>query len=173
MGLMNSPDGKLASRRGRRFRTPRSLSVSVFVLLLAAGGAAAANASTRAGSASARTARSDSTFCQLAAVYSKTNFSPVGNKLSPAVLKSEFGKLKAEEPTMVSLAPKSIKQDLQKVLAFDNLYISEIAKLGWVPAKVPISFDETLGKDAIPLKPASVAVISYEDKACGLKLPIP
>ncbi len=121
----------------------------------------------------ATSVRSQSTFCRLATSYSKTKFSPVGNTLPPGTLKSDFTKLKAEEPTLVSLAPTSIKVDLQKVLGFDNLYIGEIAKVGYVPAKVPVSFDVILGRDAVALIPASAAVISYEDKACGLKLPIP
>ena len=74
---------------------------------------------------------------------------------------------------MVAPAPKTIKVDLQKVLAFDNLYINEVAKVGYVPAKCPVSFDVIRGKDAVPHKPASAALISDEDRACGLRLPVP
>jgi hypothetical protein len=149
------------------YERARRLAVLTLVLGVAAAGAAAASG------AHSSAARSDTTFCQLVTGYSSTSFSPVGNTLSPGALKSDFSKLKTEEPKLVSLTPTSIRADMQKVLAFDNVYISEIGKVGWVPAKVPVSFDITLAKDAIPVKPASAAVISYEDKACGLKLPIP
>jgi hypothetical protein len=90
---------------------------------------------------------------------------------SPAVLKSEVEKFKSIEPTLLSLAPSAIKKDLQKVLAVDNVLLSELAKVNYNVAKIPSTFAGTIEKDDNAARPAYNAVASYVAKKCGLKLP--
>ena len=142
----------------------------VLVLVVVAGGTAAASASPGSVSSAARTARSESTFCQVMAVSIK-NSNGSSHTNSPAVLKSEVEKFKSIEPTLLSLAPSAIKKDLQKVLAVDNVLFSELAKVNYNGAKIPSSFAVTLEKDQNAAKPAYNALASYVAKTCGLKLP--
>ena len=162
---MISRVGRVELRRGRCPRTARVLSVLVLALLVVGGGTGAASASPGSVFSAARAARSESTFCQLMAIFGG---SPAE---SPAVLKSGSEKIKSLEPTMLSLAPSAIKKDLQKVIALDNVSFSELAKVNYNVAKIPSSFAVTLKKDQNAVKPAFNALASYVDKACGLKFP--
>jgi hypothetical protein len=91
----------------------------------------------------------------------------------PSQLKTDYAEFRAAQPSMLASAPKSIKADLSHVFTFDDGLFTELSKVGWSIARVPHSVLATWAVQGPKLKPASDAVISYLDSACGLKLPKP
>lgn len=121
----------------------------------------------------AQAARTLSPFCQKAVIFTKSTPGTHLQTLPPATLEANYKKLKAAEPGMLSLAPGSIRPDLQKIFTFDNALFAALQKAGWSFAKVPVTTLKSWAVKGPALKPASDAVISYLDKTCGLKLPLP
>jgi hypothetical protein len=125
-----------------------------------------------AGSASAPAAHS-SRFCQEAAIFGKTSITSSLAALPPGTLKSDYAKFKSAQPGVLSSAPSSIKTDLTKIFNFDDGIFIDLSKVGWVFSKLTESDLQTLATNGPKLKPASDKVISYLDKTCGLKVPLP
>jgi hypothetical protein len=143
----------------------RLLYVMIVVLVSLAAGSSAALASP--------SARTLSPFCAKAVIYAKSNPGTNLQTLKPAALEANYKKFKSAESKMLSLAPSSIKPDLQKIFTFDNSLFAALQKAGWNFVKVPRATLESWAVKGPALKPASDKVISYFDKSCGLKYPLP
>jgi hypothetical protein len=141
----------------------RSLNVGVALLLAVAIGAAAASAS--------RTSASNPPFCQKGGLIFGKGTSLL--TLPPATIKADDAVFKANQPAVLSLAPKSIKPDLQQIFTFDNGLFTDLSKVGWTVSKLPPAVVKTLAITGPKLKPASDKVIGYLDATCGFKLPKP
>jgi hypothetical protein len=145
--------------------------IPALLLLSLAGGNAVALASPSSSSSPAREATSP--FCQKGVIFAKSGPSTTITTVSPATLKADYAKFKAAQPTMLSLAPSSIKGALQKIFAFDDGLFEALSKVGWSMAKLPPSELQSLAVKGPALRPASDKVIAYLDKTCGLKFPLP
>jgi hypothetical protein len=114
----------------------------------------------------ARAQASVSPFCGFASKYSKTSFSPTS---STASLEKDYSELKAVEPVMLSSAPSTLKPDLQKIFAFDNLIFTSLEKVNFNVLKLPHSFEETLAKDGAALAAVTGKLDAYFESSCGVK----
>jgi hypothetical protein len=94
-------------------------------------------------------------------------------KLKPATIKAEDAVFKKDQPGAVAAAPGSIKKDLKKIFAFDNLLFKDLSKVGWKISRLSHSELATLGIKGPKLKPASDKVVGYLDAKCGMHLPKP
>lgn len=146
-------------------RATQLIPISIVVLVVAAVGSTAAQA--------APTSRTLSPFCQKAVDYTKSSLGKNLYALKPATLEADYKNFKAASSGWLSLAPGSIKPDLQKILAFDDGLFSALAKADWTFAKIPPATLKTWSVEGPKLKPDSDVVISYLDKTCGLKEPLP
>jgi hypothetical protein len=91
-------------------------------------------------------------------------------KLPPATIKADDAVFKKDQPGALAAAPGSIKLDLQKVFAFDDLFFKDLSKVGWRISRLPRSVLEKLAVEGPKLKPASDKVIGYLDAHCGMHL---
>ena len=106
------------------------LSLAV-ALAVAAADATSASASSTA-PASNRTAAS---FCGIARgvahdIVNSTSLSRAA-ALTPADLKTAYGKVAAAEPALLASSPKSLKVSLRQVFGFVNLLIADYKKANW------------------------------------------
>jgi hypothetical protein len=159
------PDGQASDPKGEPMRRARRpLFVPIVVLLsLAAGGSALASPS----------ARTMSPFCAKVVSYAKNSPGTNLQTLTPAALKAKYTGYKSATKTLLSIAPRSIKPQLEKVFTFDNALFAALQKAGWSFAKVPPATLKSWAVKGPALKPSSDKVISYFDKTCGLKYPLP
>jgi hypothetical protein len=148
----------------------KRLSWIASLLVAAAIGAAVANAA--AASPSAAHASSGSAFCTK---FAKPIFGHGTDlfKLKPATLKADDAAFKKDQPGALAAAPGSIKTDLKKVFAFDNMLFKDVSKVGWKISRLSHKTLEKLALEGPKLKPASDKVIGYLDAHCGMHLPKP
>jgi hypothetical protein len=90
---------------------------------------ASASSSTRAGSETA------ASFCGVARgvardIVNSTSLSHAA-ALTPADLKTAYGKVAAAEPALLSSSPKTLKSNLRQVFGFVNLLIADYKKTNW------------------------------------------
>jgi hypothetical protein len=152
----------------------KRLSRPAVLLVAAAIGAALAGAvvnSPAAASPSSAHVYATSAFCAKA----KPMFGHGTNilKLSPKKMKADDAVFKKDQPGALAKAPHSIKSDLEKVFAFDNMLFKDLSKVGWKVSRLPRSVLEKLGKEGPKLKPASDKVVGYLDAHCAMHLPKP
>jgi len=165
-----SGTGRGGAVRVRWLGARRLVPIGTLVVLALASGSAAAGATASSASSSTRAAASESRFCQTAAVFGK---SANLTTLPPKTLAADYAQFKALQPAMLSSAPSSIKADLKQILTFDDGLLAELSKVGWLMARLPRTYLETLAVTGPRLKPASDKVIGYLDSTCGLKLSKP
>jgi hypothetical protein len=148
----------------------KRLSWPVASLVAAAIGAVVVNAATA--SPSSIHVSSGSSFCTK---FAKPIFGHGTDlfKLSPAKLKADDAAFKKDQPGALAAAPGSIKTDLKKIFAFDNMLFKDVSKVGWKIGRLPHSTLEKLALEGPKLKPASDKVVGYLDAHCGLHLPKP
>jgi hypothetical protein len=91
-------------------------------------------------------------------------------KLSPAKLKAEAAVFKRDQPGALATAPGSIKRDLEKIFAFDNVFFKDVSKVGWRISRLPRSVLKKLASEGPKLRPESDKVIGYLDLHCGMHL---
>jgi hypothetical protein len=94
-------------------------------------------------------------------------------KLSPAKMKADDKVFKKDQPGALAAAPGSIKADLKKIFAFDNMLFKDVSKVGWKINRLPPSVLRKLAVKGPKLKPASDKVVGYLDAKCGMHLPKP
>ncbi len=140
--------------------------------LLVAAAIGAVLVSAAAASPSSAHVSSGSAFCTK---FAKPIFGHGTNlfKLSPAKLKADDAVFKKDQPGALAAAPSSIKTDLGKVFAFDNMLFKDVSKVGWKISALPHKTLEKLAIEGPKLKPASDKVIGYLDAHCGMHLPKP
>lgn len=174
MKAENSREGAgslLAFGRVRGRWTVSILAATLGATLAAASTTALAS---RAGvSSAARHSSSTSTFCQEAVIFNKSSITNNLMTLPPATIKSDYTKFKAAWAPMLANAPSSIKDDMNKIFVFDNGIFKDLSKVGWSVAKLTEADLKYLEVNGPKLAPASDTFITYLDKTCGLKLPIP
>jgi hypothetical protein len=158
-------DGQASDPKGEPMRRARRLLfVPIIVLLsLAAGGSALASPS----------ARTMSPFCAKVVSYAKSTPGTTLYTLKPAALEAKYKGFKSATKTLLTMTPSSIKPDLEKIFAFDNALFAALQKAGWSFSKVPPATLKSWAVKGPALKPSSDKVISYFDKTCGLKYPLP
>jgi hypothetical protein len=145
----------------------KRLSWPAALLVAAAIGAAVVNAAVA--SPSSTHVNAGSAFCTK---FAKPMFGHGTNlfKLKPATLKADDAVFKKDQPGALAAAPGSIKSDLKKVFAFDNMLFKDVSKVGWKISRLPHSALEKLAAEGPKLKPASDKVIGYLDAHCGMRL---
>ncbi|HEY2311957.1 MAG TPA: hypothetical protein VGH46_12690 [Gaiellaceae bacterium] len=135
--------------------------------MAAAIGAAVVNAA--AASPSSMQASAGSAFCTK---FAKPIFGHGTNlfKLSPAKLKADDAVFKKDQPGALAAAPGSIRTDLKKLFAFDNMLFTDVSKVGWKISRLSHKTLEKLAIEGPKLKPASDKVVGYLDAHCGMHL---
>ena len=108
-----------------------------------------------------------SPFCAKVVSYAKNSPGTNLQTLTPAALKAKYTGYKSATKTLLSIAPRSIKPDLEKVFTFDNALFAALQKAGWSFSKVPPATLKSWAVEGPALKPSSDKVISYFDKTCG------
>jgi hypothetical protein len=118
-------------------------------------------------------ARTLSPFCSKVVSYAKDTPGTTLYSLKPAALAAKYKGFKSATVRLLSIAPSSIKPDLQKIFTFDNALFAALQKAGWSFTKVPPATLKSWATKGPLLKPASDKVISYFNKTCGLHYPLP
>jgi hypothetical protein len=143
--------------------------LSWLAALLAAAGIGAAVVSAAVASRSSTRVNAGSAFCTK---YAKPIFGHGTNlfQLPPAKIKADDAVFKKDQPGALAAAPGSIKPDLKKVFAFDDMFFKDLSKVGWKISRLPHSELQKLAVEGPKLKPASDKVIGYLDTHCGMHL---
>jgi hypothetical protein len=149
----------------RRYLRPSGLAPLAALVLVSAAflPAGAGAAPTR------QAAAAGSTFCTDAAKFGKGGVSNLQTQ-PPEVLQADYKAFKALHGSMIPVAPKAVRSNLQKVFTFDLGLFSELSKSQWSFAKIPPTILKQWSIAGPKLKPVSDEVIGYLNTTCHLKL---